>query len=54
MADHNLRYYALAALTGLTALGWVLEKINGQITAAVFVTITAIVAADIYKHRDDE
>jgi hypothetical protein len=53
MTNHNLRYYALGALTGLTALGWVLDKITPEISTAVFAVIGAVITADIVKHREN-
>ena len=47
----NLRYYALGALTGLTALGWVLDKLTPEVITAVFAVIGGIVAADMIKHK---
>ena len=52
MAD-NLRYYGLGAICGLTAVGWLLDKLNPEITSAVFIAIGALVTADIAKHRND-
>jgi hypothetical protein len=51
MSDHNLRYFGLAALTGLTALGWVLDKLTPEITAAVFIALGGLVGLDMYKAR---
>lgn len=53
MTSHNLRYYALGALTGLTAIGWVLDKITPEITTTVFAAIALIITADIVKHKSD-
>ncbi len=50
---HNLRYYGLGALTGLTALGWFLDKITPEITTAVFVALGVIITADYVKHKTD-
>ena len=51
MSDHNLRYFGLAALTGLTALGWFLDKLTPEITAAVFIALGGLVGLDMYKAR---
>jgi len=51
MAEHNLRYFGLASLVGLTAVGWFLDKITPEITAAVFVAIGSLVGLDMYKHK---
>ncbi len=53
MSTHNLRYFGMGALVGLTALGWILDEITPEITAAVFVALGAITTADVYKHKDD-
>ena len=53
MSHGNLRYYGLGAMTGLTALGWVLDRISPEIKAAVFVAIGAIITADYAKHKND-
>ena len=53
MSDHNLRYFGLAALTGLTALGWVLDKITPEVTLGVFTVLGGIVGLDMYKHKSD-
>ena len=53
MSSGNLRYYGLGALTGLTALGWILDKITPEITTAVFVALGAIITADYAKHKND-
>jgi len=54
MSEHNLRYYGLIALSGLTAVGWLLNKITPEITSGVFIAITTVVVLDLYKHRDDK
>jgi len=51
MSNHNLRYYGLGSLTGLTIIGWLLDKINDDITAAAFAGIGALIVADVYKNR---
>ncbi len=51
MSDHNLRYFGLGALVGLTALGWFLDKITPEITGAVFIAIGSLVGLDMYKNR---
>lgn len=51
MSDHNLRYFGLAALVGLTSVGWVLDKLTPEITGAVFVAIGSLVGLDMYKAR---
>ena len=48
----NLRYYGLGALTGLTIVGWLLDKTTPEITLAVFGVIGALVGADMLKHKD--
>jgi len=52
MTEHNLRYFGLAALTGLTIVGWILEKLTPEITTAVFAGIGALVVADVIKARN--
>lgn len=54
MSNHNLRYFGLASLTGLTVVGWILDKVSEDITAAAFIAIGALIAVDVYKHRADE
>jgi len=53
MSHGNLRYYGLGALTGLTALGWLLDKIPPEITTAVFAALGVIISADYLKHRTE-
>ena len=53
MSDHNLRYFGLAGLVGLTTVGWLLDKLTPEITAAVFVAIGSLVGLDMYKHKSD-
>ena len=53
MTNHNLRYYALGSLTGLTALGWYLNKLTPDITIAVFAALGAVITADYIKHKND-
>jgi len=53
MATHNLRYYALGSLTGLTALGWFLDKLPEEVTTAVFAALGIIITADWLKHKAD-
>ena len=53
MSNGNLRYYGLGALTGLTALGWILDKVSPEVTTAVFVALGAIITADYTKHKND-
>jgi len=53
MTDHNLRYYGLASISGLTAIGWVLNKLTPEITSAIFVALGALITADVIKHRND-
>ena len=53
MSAGNLRYYGLGALTGLTALGWTLDKVSPEVTTAVFVALGAIITADYAKHKSD-
>ena len=53
MTNHNLRYYALGSLTGLTMVGWLLDKLTPDITIAVFAAIGVIVGADMIKHKND-
>ncbi len=52
MAD-NLRYYALASLSGLTVVGWILDKIPEEVTPAVFAAVGLVITADYIKHRND-
>jgi len=52
MAD-NLRYYGLASLTGLTVVGWFLDKIPPEVTTAVFAAVGVLITADYIKHRTD-
>jgi len=52
MAD-NLRYYALGSLTGLTIVGWILDKIPPEVTTAVFAAVGVVITADYIKHRND-
>lgn len=54
MSTHNLRYFGLGAIVGLTALGWVLDKITPEITTAVFVALGVIITADVIKHKDSK
>ncbi len=54
MSSHNLRYFGLGAIVGLTALGWILDKITPEMSTAVFVALGAIITADVVKHRDDK
>ena len=49
----KLRYYALGALTGLTVVGWFMEKLTPEITLGVFVALGAIITADVVKHKND-
>ena len=54
MADHNLRYFALAAYTGLAALFVALDKIDisdPTIAIAVLSPVAIILGADVIKHR---
>jgi len=54
MAEHNLRYFALAAYTGLAALFVGLDKIDisdPSIAIAVLAPIAVILGADVIKHR---
>jgi len=53
MSSGNLRYFGLGGIVGLTALGWLLDKINDEITMAVFVALGAIITADYAKHKND-
>ena len=53
MSHGNLRYYGLGALVGLTALGWLLDKITPEITTAVFAALGVIITADYLKHRTE-
>ena len=50
----QLRYYGLGALTGLTALGWILDKITPEVTTAVFAALGAIITADYVKHKNNK
>jgi len=54
MTEHNLRYYALAAYTGLAALFVGLDKIDisdPTIAIAVLSPVAIVLGADIVKHR---
>jgi len=51
MSNHNLIYFGLASLTGLTVVGWLVDKLTADITAAVFTGIGVLVAVDVYKNR---
>ena len=51
---HNLRYFGLAGLVGLTALGWLLDKITPDITMAVFAALGVVITADYVKHKNDK
>ncbi len=51
MTEHNLRYFGLASLVGLTVVGWFLDKLTPEITTAVFAGIGALVVADVVKNR---
>lgn len=55
MTNHNLRYYALGAYTGLVAL-WsalgTLQVSNETVAAAVLAPIALVIGADIVKHRE--
>jgi len=53
MSHGNLRYYGLGALTGLTALGWILNKLTPEMTTAVFAALGLIITADYVKHKND-
>ena len=53
--DGNLRYYALGAYTGLTALFVALDKIplDSNTIIALLGPITLVLGADIVKHRNN-
>ena len=54
MSEHNLRYFGLAAYTGLVALFTGLDKIDVSdptVAAALLAPIAIVITADIYKHR---
>ena len=53
MSNHNLRYYALAGGIGLTALGWILDKLPVEIGTGVILAVIGIASADMIKHRND-
>jgi len=56
MSEHNLRYYGLAAYTGLVALFVGLDKLDisdTTVAVAVLAPIAIVITADIYKHRAD-
>lgn len=53
MTEHNLRYFGLAAISGLTVTGWLLNKLTPEITGAVFIALGTLVAADVIKHRNE-
>jgi len=52
MSEHNLRYFGLASLTGLTVVGWILDKLPEEITSAVFIAVATVITIDIYKNRN--
>jgi hypothetical protein len=51
----QLRYYALAAYTGLVALFVALDKIplDANTSVAILAPIAGVLVADIIKHRTD-
>ncbi len=54
MSEHNLRYYALAAYTGLAGLFVALDKIDisdPTIAIAVLAPVALVLGADVIKHR---
>ncbi len=54
MSEHNLRYFGLAAYTGLVALFTGLDKIDVSdptVAGALLAPIAIVITADIYKHR---
>ena len=53
MNTGQLRYWALGLGTGLVALGWVLDKVDSQVSAAAIAAIIGIAVADQIKHRKD-
>ena len=53
MTEHNLRYYGLASLTGLTVVGWILDKVPPEVTTAVFAGIGLLVTVDVIKNRNN-
>tara|TARA_R110000787_G_scaffold248569_1_gene354125 strand:- start:39 stop:206 length:168 start_codon:yes stop_codon:yes gene_type:complete len=55
MTEGNLRYYGLAAYTGLVALFVVLDKIVFDQTTAValLAPVAILIGADYAKHRND-
>ena len=55
MAEHNLRYFALAAYTGLSALLIGLDKVDvtdPTVAIALLGPIAVVLGADIVKHRN--
>ncbi len=54
MTNHNLRYYALAAYTGLVALFVGLDKIplNDNTAIAILAPIALVISADMIKNRN--
>ena len=57
MTEHNLRYYGLAAYTGLTALFVGLDKVDISdpiVATALLAPIVIVLTADIYKHKDNK
>ena len=53
MDTGKLRYYALGGLVGLTALGWILEKLPEEVAIGVFIALAAVITADVVKHKSD-
>lgn len=54
MTNHNLRYYALGSLTGLTVVGWILNKVPEEVTIAIFAALGLVITADWLKHKDEK
>lgn len=55
MTDGNLRYYGLAAYTGLVALFVALDKIVFDQTTAIalLAPVAILIGADYVKHKND-
>lgn len=56
MSEHNLRYFALLAYTGLAGLFVGLDKVDVSdptIAIALLAPIAVILGADVVKHRNE-
>jgi hypothetical protein len=52
MPENSLRYYALGSATGLTIVGWLLDKLPPEVGQAVIAAVAVIAGADMIKHRN--